>query len=150
MSERSGDGASAPLPREWLRDGHPPESDPIWDTKAARITAIASSELLTLSGRRSAVAPTGWASIAPWWKPVAVLAAASVTLLLLVGRSAAGRNAGRESVALGLVASNGDPATLWGALGVQADPVLAQIAIQNRQEVTGRTSPPADGPEAPR
>jgi hypothetical protein len=85
--------------------------------------------------------------MALWLKPAATLTAASIALLLLIERSAFPEPP-PGSLALDLVASAGDPVTLWGALGVQADPVLAWIAIRDQGDMAGQVAPPATREES--
>ncbi len=142
MRERSEDGAPRPLPPGWLPDPHPPEGDPRWDRRVERIMAAVGPELRRIRSRRSAAEVTWWSRMGVWWKPAAALAAASAALLLLVGRPAVSPEPPPGSIPLGLVAADGDPVALWSALGVQADPVLALIAIQEQEDVMGRGSRP--------
>lgn len=142
MRERSEDGAARPLPRDWLPDSHPPEDAPVWHARVERIMAVAGPELRRLGSRRSATEITWWSRMGLWWKPAAALAAASTALLLLVGRPAVFPEPPPGSIPLGLVASEGDPVTLWRALGIPADPVLALIAVQEPEDVTRPARPP--------
>lgn len=43
-------------------------------------------------------------------------------------------------MALGLVASDGDPVVLWAALGVSADPVLALLSFEDHSPWLAATS----------
>jgi hypothetical protein len=142
MRERSEHDAPRPLPRGWLPDPQPPEGTLVWEARTRRIMAAAVLELQRFRSRRSAAEVTWWSVMAQWWKPAAAVAAASVALLLLIGRSAVAPEPRPGSIALGLVASDGEPVTIWRALGIQADPVLAQIAIREQGEVPGQRSPP--------
>lgn len=141
MRERSEDGTTRPLPLGWLPDPQPAEGDPKWDERIEGILAAAGPELRTLRSRRSTAEVIWWSGMGLWWKPAAALAAASAALLLLVGRPAVFPGPSPGSIPLGLVASAGDPVMLWRALGVQADPVLALIAIQEQSDVTRQGSP---------
>ncbi|MBI4421972.1 MAG: hypothetical protein HY560_14200 [Gemmatimonadetes bacterium] len=140
MKERSEDGAPQALPRDWLPDPHPSEDAPVWDTRARRIMAAAGPELRRLKGRRSAAEVSWWSMMALWWKSAAAVAAVA-TALLLVQRPAAFPEPPPGSIPLGLIAADGEPVTLWGALGIQADPVLALIAIREQRDVTGQRAP---------
>jgi hypothetical protein len=140
MRERSDDGTTRPLPHDWLPAPQPSEGDRTWDERIERIMAAAGPELRTLRSRCAAGA-AWWSVMGLWWKPAAALAVASTTLLLLMERPAFAERP-RGSLALGFVASAGDPVTLWGALGVQADPVLAWIAIREQGDVAGQAAPP--------
>jgi hypothetical protein len=39
-----------------------------------------------------------------------------------------------------MVAAEGDPVTLWGAFGIEADPVLALIAVRMQDDPMGEGS----------
>jgi len=143
MRERTEDGAPQPLSRRWLPDPHPPEGAPQWDARVDRIMAAADLELRRLTNRRAAARATWWSVMGLWWKLAAALAAGAAALLLLIERPAAFQEPAQGSLSLSLVAAEGDPVTLWGAFGIQADPVLALIAIQKQGDVTGQGSPPS-------
>jgi hypothetical protein len=142
MRERSEDATTRLLPQGWLPDPNPSEGDPKWDEKIERIMAAAGPELRTLRSRRSAAEVTWWSRMGLWWKPAASLAAASTALVLLVERPASAEPP-PGSLALGFVVSDGDPVTLWGALGIQADPVLALIAIGGQGDMMGQGAHPS-------
>lgn len=139
--EEPADRTPRPLPREWLPDRQPPEGAPAWHARVERIMAAAGPELRRLGSRRSTAELTGRSRMGSWWKPAAALAAVSTALLLLVGRPAASPEPPPGSIALALVASEGDPVTLWGAFGIQADPVLALIAVQEQADLTRQARP---------
>jgi hypothetical protein len=143
MTQRSEDGVPRALPRDWLPDPQPPEGAPMWEARTRRIMAVAGPELRRLRSGGSPDEVTWWSRTGLWWKPAAALAAASTALLLLVGRPAVFPEPPPGSIPLGLVASDGDPVTLWRALGIQADPVLALIAIRKQGDVTGQGAPPS-------
>jgi hypothetical protein len=140
MRERSEDGTTRRLPEGWLPDAHPSEGDPKWDERIERIMAAASPELRTLRNRRAAAGAASWSVMGLWWKPAAALAAVSTALLLLIERPAF-PELPAGTLALGVVASAGDPVTLWELLGIQADPVLALIAIREQGDMTGQDAP---------
>jgi hypothetical protein len=146
MRRRWEHGTPRPLPRGWLPDPYSPEGDPKWDQSVERIMVAARPELRRLRSERSAAEVTWWSMMALWWKPAAALATASAAILVLVGRPRVPPEPPPGSIPLGLVASDGDPVTLWGALGIQADPVLAQIAIREQGDIAGQESRP-DTPE---
>lgn len=150
MTERSDHGAPRPLPREWLPDQLAREEAPVWDARSQRIMEAADPELRRLWNRRSAPVATWWSVMGLWWKPAAALAAAATAFLLLTGGPADLAEPPSGSIPLDLVASAGDPVTLWGAFGVQAHPVLAQIAIREQADVTGQDAPPTIGEEVNR
>jgi hypothetical protein len=100
--------------------------------------SAAAPELQALSGGRSAGWRGEWSGLGLWWKPAAALAAASTALLMLADPTD-DRDPSPSSLALEVLASDGDAATLWEMLGVHADPVLALIAIRDQ----ATTPPPA-------
>ncbi len=104
------------LPQDWLPDPSPPEDAPEWDARAARIMTLA------------APPRASWTLLGSWWKPAALLAAASVATLLLLDPGEP------PSPALGVIAGDGEAAALWRAAGVEADPVLAIIALRAAAE----------------
>jgi hypothetical protein len=140
MREQSEHDAPRPLPRGWLPDPQPPEGTLVWEARTRRIMAAAGPEFWKLTSAHSAAEVTWWSVMAPWWKTAAALAVASTVLLLLAGRRAGPPQTPPGSIPLGLVASGGDPVTLWRALGIQADPVLAQIAIREQTDATRQDS----------
>lgn len=142
MKERSPDSGLRPLPREWLPDPQPSEEDPRWSQQIAQIMAAARPELRQLRNRRSAVQVTWWSEMARWYAPAAALAATAMAVVLLTRRPAALPESLAGSIPLELVATNGDPVALWRARGIEADPVLAWVALQ-RQEESDRQSAPA-------
>jgi hypothetical protein len=140
MRERSEDAAPRPLPRDWLPDPQPPEGASVWEARTRRIMTAAGPEFRRLGRARSAAEVTWWSMMALWWKPAAALSAVSIALLLLIGRPAVPPEPPPGSMLVGLVASGGDPVTLWRSLGIQADPVLAQIAIREQTDATRQDS----------
>ena len=139
-----GEGAGAgepalpdPVPRGWLPDALPPDGDPAWDTHVARILAAAQPELARLaSARVGEGAAPWWSEMGKWWRPAAALAAAATAVLLLVVERPAGPSAPPETVALTLIAAEGDPVALWAMLGVRADPVLALLTFEDHDGFT--------------
>ncbi|MCA1789292.1 MAG: hypothetical protein LC667_05370 [Thioalkalivibrio sp.] len=118
---------------EWLPDPIPPENDPEWDRRVARILAAAEPALARMAGR-SATATEAWLSeMGGWWRPVAALAAAAVAFLLLVTEAPGpGPNAPEpDAMTLTILASDGDPTAIWAAMGVPADPVLALLSLED-------------------
>jgi hypothetical protein len=130
-----------PLPRSWLPTPQAPEGDTIWDVRAERIMTTA-AELRSRSERRSPVAPTPWQLVGLWWKAAAVAAVAAVVVFILETDRSARAAPPSGAIPLTVVASAGDPATLWEAFGVDAHPVLALIALQGRDDGTLRTDAP--------
>jgi hypothetical protein len=133
-----GEGAEAresvlpdPVPRHWLPDALPQDDDPAWETHVARILAASEPGLarLAAAGVGDGAAPW-WSEMGKWWRPAAALAAAATAALLLVVERPAGPSAPPDTVALTLIASEGDPVALWAMLGVRADPVLALLAFE--------------------
>ena len=143
MKERSHGGAPRPLPRDWLPDPQPTEADPSWREQIERIMAAAAPELRTLRSRRSAAQLTWWSEMARWCAPAAALAAAATTFFLLSWRPGAPPESPPGSILLELVATNGDPVALWRARGIEADPVLAWVALQRQEELDRQSAPAA-------
>jgi hypothetical protein len=142
MNERSRELGAHPLPRNWLPDAQP-SGGAAWEAKVGRIMDAAEPELRRIRERRAAVRASWWSPLGLWLKPAAALAAAA--LLVVAGRSAAFPEPPQSSLSLGLLAADGDPAMLWVALGVPADPVLAHIAVQEQGDVNA----PSISPTAP-
>ena len=146
MSEPSEGNEPHTLPPSWLPDPQPPDGAVRWEAATRRIMAAAEPELRRLRSRGGAAAGASWWSeMGLWWRPAAaVAAAAAAALLVLLERSTAVPGPAPGSVPLGLVASDGDPVTIWRAVGIEADPVLARIAIQgSRDAAEPRTFPVA-------
>jgi hypothetical protein len=108
-----------------------------------RIMAAAEQELRALERRRFETRGFTPSRATRWWKPAAALALAATVLLLSLMRPPGLAESQPESILLRLVASDGDPVSLWNSLGIQADPVLALIAIQEREAETEPPTPPA-------
>jgi hypothetical protein len=133
-----GEGAEArepvlpdPVPRHWLPDALPPGEDPAWETHVARILAASEPGLARLAATIGDEAAPWWSEMGKWWRPAAALAVAATAALLLVVERPAGPSAPPETVALTLIAAEGDPVALWAMLGVRADPVLALLAFED-------------------
>jgi hypothetical protein len=124
-----------PLPREWLPDALPADDDPVWARRADRILAAADPELARLRTGREAVDIGWWSEMGRWWRPAAAMAAAAVTLFVLVERPASTVVASPDAITLGLVAGEGSPAAIWAAVGVRADPVLARLALEDHAAI---------------
>jgi len=137
MRESSEHGAPRPIPRDWLPDPQPAEDTREWRDSLERVMAAADPALTRLEHRRAS-AGAGWSVIGFWWKPAAALAATAMALLVLIESPIVFPEPAPGSITLGLVASDGDPVTLWSAIGVQADPVLAWIAIHEPGRPGGR------------
>ena len=130
MRERSKRDEPQPLPRSWLPDAGPPDDSPVWAERIERIMAASAPELERMTHAPAAAEATPWSVMGQWWKPAAVLAAASLMLLLASDGAADAPDSPTGSILLGIVASDGDPATLWRSLGIEADPALALIALR--------------------
>lgn len=78
------------------------------------------------------------------------LAVAATALLFLTERPASFPQPPERSLPLSLIAAEGDPVSFWEAFGVQADTVLALIAIQAQEDVAGQESSTRDGREESR
>ncbi len=136
-----------PLPRDWLPEALPPENHVVWETRASRILLTADRESLDRRSERVGAAPWLW-EIGSWLRPAAALAAAALGLLFVWPDSRASADPARaaDEMALGLVASGGEPAALWAALGVPADPVLALLTLEDHSAFVGAAPPgPAEG-----
>lgn len=131
-----GSGSVPPLAREWLPRPRPPADAPEWETRTRRILAAAEPVLRELEAAGDG-APVADDDVLPWpmllgswWRPTAGLAAAAILALLFLGspRTDSGAQAS-ERIYLGLVAADGAPDALWAALGIEADPVLAALVL---------------------
>lgn len=132
MTDRPED-TPRPLPRAWLPAATAPESAPEWQERAARIVAAAEPSLHRLGDLRPAVDASVAGLLGSWWRPAAALAAAAAALLLLLDpRNPPASSPGWSS--LSVVAAAGEPVALWDALGIEADPVLALIALQKQAD----------------
>ena len=121
MAHRPDDNEPRPLPRTWLPDATAPEDAPEWEARLERIAVLTEPALWKLAG--------SWTSLlVPWWKPAVLLAAAAA---LAVAVSPDGQDA---SLPLSVIARDGGPLVLWERVGVEADPVLALIALGQREE----------------
>ncbi len=121
-----------PLPREWLPDAAGParpEDPQVWEERLQRLVAAAEPRLARLRAREA----PWWASLAGWWRPaggLALAAAAALALVLLRGPAPGPRAGAPVSLALGAIASEGDPAVFWTtATGREANPVLALVVL---------------------
>lgn len=139
MKEDSQDD-TAPLPRSWLPVPLPSAADPAWDDRVEGIMAAAAPELHSLARKRSTGAVRQWSGIEAWSVPAVAIAAASVALMLIVKGPKNLRDAPPGSIPLGLIAAGGNPAILWSSLGIEADPVLALIAVQEQQAPSGEAT----------
>jgi hypothetical protein len=131
MVEPNG-GDQQPLPRDWLPDASAPDGAPEWDVTLQRILAAAEPSLRQLQDASTASDVTWSAVLGSWWKPAAAIAAAAALLLLLDGRDTEDR-AAQGVLPLSVMAAQGDPFALWQSLGIEADPVLALIALQQER-----------------
>ena len=125
------DDAARPLPREWLPAATAPANAPEWLERAARIVAAAEPALHRLGDRAPAVEVSVSDLLGSWWKPVAAFVAAAAVLLLVLD-PASPRASSPGWSPLSVVAAAGEPFALWEGLGIEADPVLALIALQEQ------------------
>lgn len=127
------DDSPEPLPREWLPESPvPPEEDEMyWESRFQRLIAEAEPALAEI--RRpprtgltwlEALVLHGRAALAGG---LALATSAVLVLALGVGRRSAPDG---RSLLLRAVASEGEPAALFGGPGVDADPTLALIALE--------------------
>lgn len=129
MVERSNDDTPRPLPSDWLPEAAPTESDPRWEFRAQRIVAAAEPSLRRLGDRPSVV--DAWSTrLGAWWKPAAALATAAAALFVVLDPPGTREEFDHGSLPLSVVAAEGEPFVLWEAAGIDADPVLALIAMQ--------------------
>lgn len=119
------------LPREWLPEPVAPADGgdaPEWELRLERLMRAAEPRLADLARA------TWWANLGAAWKPA--LAAAAVAAGVLVLGLRAGPAPGTpsppaaETFALTTVTDGGSAASLWRGLGAEADPVLAQVVLQ--------------------
>ncbi len=120
------------LPPEWLPDPVAPPGDeedaPVWEWRLRRLVAAAEPRLARLRARET----PWWSGLAAWWRPVTAAAVAAAAALILGLRLAPERLEAppRGTLALSAVVSEGEPAALWIAVGSEADPVLALLALE--------------------
>jgi hypothetical protein len=132
MPRWSGDDAPepAPLPRGWLPEATPREGTPLWEITVVRVMAATEMRASTLLDLRP---PSAWPSVlGSWWRPAAALAAAAAALLWMIPTEPSSPLPGAGELPLSVMATKGDPAALLAGLGVEADPVLALIALEGR------------------
>lgn len=144
------DGAPvAPLPREWLPEPVLPGGHVARDASAARILGALELEWARHTARGQPDASRWVSDLGRWLRPAAALAAAAIALLFVLDdyRTHPSSTHAADEMALSLVASHGDPAALWAALGVPADPVLALLTLEDHSTfVTGAgTAAPSSG-----
>jgi len=135
-------GPAAPLPRDWLPEAAPAEGAPEWELGVRRIVAAAEARRLASRQPRAVARPP--AGLGTYMIPGAALAAAAA-LVLALGLSRLPRQPAPGGLILSVVAGGGSPDALWRGLGVDADPVLALIALEAGGEPDG-----ADGTEVDR
>lgn len=129
MPRGTRDDTPAPLPQGWLPRATPPEGGPDEEAMVARVMAAAEPGLRRLGKARPREAL--WpAVLGSWWRPAAALAAVAAALLLLSDAVPGGRRPDAGAVPLSLLAAQGDPGAFLEQLGIEADPVLALIALR--------------------
>lgn len=132
MSTR--DDIPDPLPREWLPDSTVPPEEDVTYWEGRRQALMAEAEAVLAEYRRPRPSWSSWLeALASRWRPaaagaLAVAASAVLALALGGGRTPPAPNPG--SVVLSAVVSEGEPAALWTAEGVEADPTLALLALE--------------------
>jgi len=131
MKHDEKNGMPPPLPREWLPEAQAPEGHFQWTIRAERVMAAAGPELARLAGRGRANELPWWAVLGDWLRPTAALGAAAAALLILMAPRAPAAGPPMDVLTLNIVAAKGDPAALWKARGVGADPVLALVAFED-------------------
>lgn len=136
---KKNDQVPDPLPKDWLPTSPvPPREDETYWT--ARLQALmAEAEPMLAEHRRPRVRQVSWLeALAARWRPAvgaAFALAASLVLALAVGVGRTERTAPHPpqpgSVVLATIVSGGEPAALWQSAGVEADPTLALMALEN-------------------
>jgi hypothetical protein len=116
-----------PIPRDWLPEPTAPASEEVlWERRLRSLMHSADARLASLREG----APSWREILGAWWRPAAGLTvAASLALALLFGAGSTNAEPSPGDVALAAAVSGGEPAALWAALGSEADPVLAVIAL---------------------
>jgi hypothetical protein len=130
MMEESGD--SAPLPREWLPEAVAPEDAAEWQVRLERIVAAAEPTLRGF-GPPTSVTEMPWSTaLGGWWKPAAALAGAAAALLFMLDMPESHGRGSQNTLPLSVAAAEGEPFALWDGFGIDADPALALIALQEQ------------------
>jgi hypothetical protein len=132
MKSGSTDEIPPPLPREWLPEPLAPDDAADWNAAVSAIMEAAEPKLRALATLPGPEDVSWWSLLGRWWTPAAGLAAAAAAILVIAQQ---GKQVGPApgSLPLNVMAAEGDPAALWEGYGVEADPVLALIALQPRQ-----------------
>lgn len=119
-----------PLPREWLPEpaGPPSGETGAWEERVQRVLAEAEPRLDRLASGRTARDPAWWEALGGLWRPAAALAAAALLVLFLATPDASRPDA--RSPVLAAVATEGEPTSVWAAMGGGADPVLAAMILE--------------------
>ena len=131
--------------RPWLPDALPPEGHPDWDEPLGKVLAAAEPELVRLA-RDGGVQLAPWLSeMGSWWRPAAGLAAAAVAFLLLTSPTPSPGSADPDAMSLTILASGADPAAIWAAMGVDADPVLALLTLEDHTADSAPAAEPGQG-----
>jgi hypothetical protein len=131
MTEDPND-AAGPLPHDWLPAPVAPADAAEWQVRLERILTAAGP---ALRGLREAAPETSWPDmLGSWWKPAAAMAAmaAAAAVLLFLFVPAQPQQPPGEGVPLSVIAAEGEPFALWDGLGIDADPVLALIALSEQ------------------
>lgn len=120
-----------PLPSEWLPKPSAPRVPDDPEVLDIRIRRLMTAAEPTLARFRTGAIPW-WAMLARHTRPAAAAAlAAAAGLLIALGLGRANPSAEPETdLVLVVAASDGSPAALWSAMGAEADPVLALIALE--------------------
>jgi hypothetical protein len=132
MQERLDDDAPSPIPRSWLPEPSPPEGGARWEAGVQRVLAAAEPVLGRLRAPAFEIEAAWTAMLAAWWKPAALLAAAAAALLLVLDPPHAPAATDSGALPLSVIAADGEPAAMWAGLGIEADPVLALIALREQ------------------
>jgi hypothetical protein len=131
MTRHSDEEDAGRLPGEWLPAPLPAADAQEWSVRRERIVRCAEPALETLRacGSYSVAEPID--ALAAWWKPAVGLAAAAALVLFTLEMRRPDSDID-HSLALSFLAADGSPVALWNAAGIQADPVLALVALQEQ------------------
>lgn len=139
--------SSDPLPPEWLPDPVPSDEEvAYWHERLERLMDAAEPVLERYRRPTRTVVPW-WSALQLRWRPAVAgtggLAAAAVLVAVLAFGPELERHpptpADPAATVLSAVVSGGDAVALWSAVGANADPTLALLALEYR------TAPEGDG-----
>lgn len=124
-----------PLPSDWLPEPRTRVELDDPEVLESRIRRLMAAAEPTLASYRTGELGW-WQALIQYWQPATATALASaIAVVLLLGPG--GQSPGpppTDDLVLTAAASDGDPAALWTAIGEQADPVLALIALAEEEQ----------------